>query len=220
MNLFQRSFEWKEKREHSRDFQASANKKVNWFNLIMLLLNVGPGIDTFQIDCKLQELFSIYLKGFHSLDYTSCCLADRRAAMYADMLNISPRCVWRYRQLRFSIQQFHLCLLITPKAAQFERWFYDVNSVETHQRGYLIKQSPKHRSDDSKYNYIHFLLLFSSFSLRCVMTEIQYRHWPSSDVDPSWTRVTTSFQYNHFCEETDSQHVESWHESRHNFFFK
>lgn len=106
----------KEKREHSRDFHASANKKVNCFNLIMLLLNVGPGIDTFQIDCKLPKLFSIYLKGFRSLDYTSCCLADRRAAMYADMLlNISLRCLWRYRQLRFPTQQFHLCLLITPQ---------------------------------------------------------------------------------------------------------
>lgn len=168
----------KEKREHSRDFHASANKKVNCFNLIMLLLNVGPGIDTFQIDCKLLKLFSIYLKGFRSLDYTSCCLADRRAAMYADMLlNISLRCLRRYRQLRFS--HTTISPLLThhpPKAASYERWFYDVNSAETHQRGYLIKQSPKHRSDDSKYNYIHFLLLFSSFSLRCAMTEIQYRH--------------------------------------------
>jgi hypothetical protein len=57
------------------------------------------------------------------------------------------------------------------------RWFYDVNSAKTHQIGYLLSPnilfSPK--TDDSKYNYIHFLLLFSPFSLHILLPFLSYR---------------------------------------------
>lgn len=62
----------------------------------------------------------------------------------------------------------NLRLSLPPYSTPPIQWFYDVNSAENPSNSLFDQQTPKHKTDDSKYNYIHFLLLFiRSFSLRC-----------------------------------------------------
>lgn len=87
--------------------------------------------------------------------------------------------------MKFAFTQ-HLLSLSAPPF----RWFYDVNSAKTHQIGYLLSPNIpiSGKADDSKYNYIHFLLLFSPFSLLSLSvgcSSIQYHHqaWWSKYVE-------------------------------------
>lgn len=77
------------------------------------------------------------------------------------MFDILPVCL-SASSLRFSNIRKFASLPPHIRAPPF-RWFYDVNSAENPSNR-LFALLPEMKTDDSKYNYIHFLLLLRPFS--------------------------------------------------------
>lgn len=105
------------------------------------------GIDTLQIDCKLLKLFSICLKGFF-------CLRGLH-------VRYIRRCVCRHHHWGFLIYENLPPPHPTPWLHLFSGFTMSIQQ-KTHQIGCLLS-SLRLKTDDSKYNYKHFLLLLRPF---------------------------------------------------------
>lgn len=153
----------------------------------------GLAIDTFQIDFELQKLFSIYLKGFFILDYTLCCLADRRAAIYADMLlNILRRCVCRYR--RFSNITFSP--LPTHHPCMYGGFTMSIQQKPINEDIWSSKPPNTEVMTANIITYIFYCCLVHSY-FSVWWAEIQYHHWASCDAKPSGTSLDSL--HSEFC---------------------
>lgn len=119
------------------------------------------GIDTLEIDCKLLKLFSICLKGFlfsfglHVVLYNGMCLS-------VSSLRFSNRYM-------YEVSEWNLRLPFPPSFnSTYSVVLWCQFSTVNPSNSLFDQQTPKHKADDSKYNYIHFLLLFiRTFSLYC-----------------------------------------------------
>lgn len=123
-----------------------------------MLLNAGLELIRFKLTVNCWSFFSIYLKGFY-------VFFPPRQGLHA---RVSDCLVSSFEGFSLMYEFAFTSSTLSQYRLHLFRWFYDVNSAKTHQIGYLLSPNilsllPK--TDDSKYNYIHFLLLFSPFSL-------------------------------------------------------